>query len=62
MELFKYSGYIYGEHVAGFVRANNLKEAVEILRKVYADFNMWTDKTVEKAAFHNDVCEAYYGS
>lgn len=62
MELFIYRGYIYGEHVAGFVKANNLQEAMEILKNTYDDFAMWKDKNVEKAVFYDNVCEVYYGS
>lgn len=61
MELFRYYGYMYGERIVGIVKANTLQEAKEILKNTYDDYDMWSNKTVEKAVFHNNVCEVYYG-
>lgn len=61
MELFRYYGYMYGEHIVGVVKANTLQEAKEILKNIYNDYDMWMNKTVEKAVFHNNVFEVYYG-
>lgn len=61
MELFRYYGYMYGERIVGIVKANTLQEAKEILKTTYDDYDMWSNKTVEKAVFHNNVFEVYYG-
>ena len=61
MELFRYYGYMYGERIVGIVKANTLQEAKEILKNTYDDYDMWSNKTVEKSVFHNNVCEVYYG-
>lgn len=61
MELFRYYGYMYGEHIAGIVKANTLQEAKEILKNTYHDYDMWSDKIVEKVVFGNNVYEVYYG-
>ena len=61
MELFQYSGYIYNERVVGIVRANNIKEAEQILETVYDDYSSWATIRLTKVEFENNICEIYYG-
>jgi lysine/ornithine N-monooxygenase len=60
-KLYSFYGHIHCADVAGIVRATNKKEAKQILREVYDDYNLWEDKTLEEVKFDNDVCEIYYG-
>lgn len=61
MKLFKYYGYIYGDHVAGIVKAEDENEAKEILESTYSDYSEWRHKTIEEIKFDNNICEIYYG-
>ena len=62
MGLFQYSGYIYNEHVAGIIRANNITEAEQILEATYDDYSSWATMRLTKVEFKNNICEIYYGS
>ena len=62
MKFFRYSGYIYGDRVAGIVKADNIKEARCSLKNAYDDYHLWSDKTLKEVKFDDDnVCEVYYG-
>jgi hypothetical protein len=62
MNLYIFYGYIYGDYVAGIVKANNKSEAKKFLKNTYDDYDQWKDKTLEKIEFDNDnVIEIYYG-
>ena len=62
MNLYRFYGYIYGDYIAGIVKANNKSEAKKFLKNAYDDYDQWKDKTLEKIEFDNDnVIEIYYG-
>ena len=62
MRFYRFYGYIYGEKVAGIVKANNKQEAKQFLKHTYCDYDSWEDKTLEQVIFNDDnICEVYYG-
>ena len=63
MNLYLYRGYVYGDHVAGIVRADGLDEAKLWLSCCYTDFDDWSSHEIEKVEFDEDnVLEVYFGS
>lgn len=62
MRLFRYYGNIYGENIAGIVKAKDKREAKQILVNTYDDYNSWHDKTLREVTFDVDgICEVFYG-
>lgn len=61
MKFFRYYGYIYGEHVAGLVKANDEQEAEMILAGTYSDYDEWLDKELTEVNFDDGTCEVFYG-
>lgn len=61
MKLFYYTMYIYGEHCAGIVQANNLIHAKQILRIIYSDWDK-AETEIKEVEYDRGVCEIYYGS
>lgn len=63
MKLYKYVGYVYGDHVAGVVRAESLDEAERFLDRTYLDYYSWAEISIELVDFdEHGVCEVYFGS
>ena len=59
---YRFCGHIYGEKVAGLVKAYSLDDAKERLRSTYDDFDEWDNCDITKTEFFkNGVCEVYYG-
>jgi hypothetical protein len=61
MKYFRYYGYIYGDQVAGLVKANDEQEAEQILAGVYHDYDEWSDKKLTEVNFDDGTCEVFYG-
>ena len=62
LKYYAFCGYVFGDHVAGLVRAESLDDARERLRSAYADFDSWSYIRLEETKFDEDgVCEVYFG-
>lgn len=63
LKYYAFCGYVFGDHVAGLVRAESLDEARECLRNTYDDFDLWDEIRLEETEFdEGGVCEVYFGS
>ena len=62
LKYYAFCGYVFGDYVAGLVRAKSLDEARECLKVKYDDFDSWSYIRLEETDFDEyNVCEVYYG-